>query len=444
MKLHTLLAVLLVSSLVRAEESAPQDSELPKQAEQVDQATETQAPDEQKTEEQQTSEQETENKKDKDTSADDRSGIYADKIVVGQSAALSGVARELGINMRLGLMAAFEEVNGKGGVFSRKLELITLDDGYEPEQTIKNMHKLITSHKVFTLVGGVGTPTSKAALPIVSKTPLLYVGPFTGASFLRSSYLNTVVNVRASYAQETFEMVKRLRNDLKISRVSVLYQNDSYGLDGLRGVQKAVAVVKGIELVSTGSYQRNTTAVKTALLDIRRGRPQAVIAIGSYLPIANFIKWARKMRMYSTVFLAVSFVGVNPLAAELRYNRSHVFVTQVVPPHTNKKIKLVDSYLAALKSVDAKAKPGFVSMEGYVVGRLVVEALTRAGADVNYKTFLKEFKKADTVFDIDGFRLGYGESDNQGSDNVFITRIYRGKITPLKKLVLVRAKKKSN
>ncbi|MDE3270364.1 MAG: ABC transporter substrate-binding protein [Pseudomonadota bacterium] len=410
MRSCALLLVLLVGSLIQAEDGAEK------------QATQQNEP--------------------RSLAADDRAGIYADKIVVGQSAALSGVAKELGISMRRGLLAAFDEVNGKGGVFNRKIELITLDDGYEPEQTIKNMHELISKHKVFTLVGGVGTPTSKAALPIISKTPLLYVGPFTGASFLRSSYLNTVVNVRASYAQETLAMVERLRKDLKISRVAVLYQNDSYGLDGLRGVQKAVEVVKGIKLVSTGSYQRNTTAVKTALLDIRRGNPQAVIAIGSYLPIAAFIKWARKMRMYSTVFLAVSFVGVNPLAAELRYNRSHVFVTQVVPPPTDKKVKLVETYLAALKSLDAKAKPGFGSMEGYVVGRLVIEALQRAGAEVNFKTFLAEFKKADTVFDIDGFRLAYGEHDNQGSDNVFITRIYRGKIRPLKKLTLVRARKK--
>ena len=428
MKLHTLLTVASLSlvSAIKAEESATQGSE------QAQQPTPTEQP-----------EQPNQQANEQGTQVDDRVGIHSDKIVIGQSAALSGVAKELGINMRLGLMAAFKEANNKGGVFNRKLELITLDDGYEPEQTIKNMHELISSHKVFTLVGGVGTPTSKAALPIVSKTPLLYVGPFTGASVLRKSYLSTVVNVRASYAQETFEMVKRLRRDLKISRVSVLYQNDSYGLDGLRGVKQAVAAVKGIDLVSTGSYQRNTTAVKTALLDIRRGRPQAVIAIGSYLPIANFIKWALKMKMYSTVFLAVSFVGVNPLAAELRNYRSHVFVTQVVPPHTNKNIKLVDKYLAALKDVDAKAKPGFISMEGYIVGRLVVEAFNRAGMGVNHKTFLQEFKKTDTVFDIDGFRLSYGENDNQGSDNVFITRIYHSKVTPLKKLTLIKTRKKS-
>ena len=162
-----------------------------------------------------------------------RPGISPDKILIGQSAALTGVAKGLGINMRLGILAAFREINLKGGVFGRKLELVTKDDGYEPEQTIANMRDLIEKDRVFTLVGGVGTPTSKAALPIVADTSLLYIGPFTGASFLRTSYLDTVINVRASYAQETEEMVRRLHKDLRIKRIAVFYQNDSYGFDGL-------------------------------------------------------------------------------------------------------------------------------------------------------------------------------------------------------------------
>ena len=198
---------------------------------------------------------------DKSAGIDPRQGITDSEILIGQTAALTGVAKGLGINMRLGVLAAFKEVNAAGGVHGRTLRLVSKDDGYEPEQTITNIHELIEKEKVFTLVGGVGTPTSKAALPIVAKTSLLYIGPFTGASFLRTSHLNTVINVRASYAQETKEMVTRLHKDLNIRRIAVLYQNDSYGFDGLRGVQAAVQEVKGTKLVSSGSYRRNTLAV---------------------------------------------------------------------------------------------------------------------------------------------------------------------------------------
>lgn len=370
-----------------------------------------------------------------------RQGITDTEIRIGQSAALTGVARGLGINMRLGIQAAFQEANNRDGVHGRKLRLITKDDGYEPELTIINMHDLIEKEKVFTLVGGVGTPTSKAALPIVSKTSLLYIGPFTGASILRNSYVNTVINVRASYAQETKEMVTRLYEDLKIKRIAVLYQNDSYGFDGLRGVQAAVKAVKGTKLVSYSSYRRNTLAVKTALLDIRRGKPQAVISIGSYLPVATFIKWANKLGMRSTVFMAVSFTGVTPMAAQLQNIRGRVFVTQVVPPPDNLKSALVVNYRTALKAIAPKAQPGFISLEGYVVGRLVTAALQKAGADVDHNSFLRAFKEKQTEFAIDDLKLLYDKEDNQGSDSVFLTRIYRGKITPVRSLIAKRSKK---
>ena len=376
------------------------------------------------------------------TKIDPRQGITESEILIGQTAALTGVAKGLGINMRLGILAAFKEINKAGGVHGRTLRLVSKDDGYEPEQTITNIHELIEKEKVFTLVGGVGTPTSKAALPIVSKTSLLYIGPFTGASFLRTSHLNTVINVRASYAQETKEMVTRLRKDLNITRIAVLYQNDSYGLDGLRGVQAAVKEVKGTKLVSSASYRRNTLAVKTALLDIKRGKPQAIISIGSYLPVATFIKWAAKIGMRRTVFMAVSFTGVTPMASQLQKNRSRVYVTQVVPPPDNLKSPLVINYRKALKAVDAKAKPGFISLEGYVVGRLVISALEKAGADVDHSSFLHAFKHTQTTFAIDDLQLTYDKKDNQGSDSVFLTRVYRGKITPVRKLVGLRKKKK--
>ena len=366
---------------------------------------------------------------------DPRQGITDSEILIGQTAALTGVAKGLGINMRLGVLAAFKEVNTAGGVHGRTLRLVSKDDGYEPEQTITNIHELIEKEKVFTLVGGVGTPTSKAALPIVAKTSLLYIGPFTGASFLRTSHLNTVINVRSSYAQETKEMVTRLRQDLNIRRIAVLYQNDSYGFDGLRGVQAAVQEVKGTKLVSSGSYRRNTLAVKTALLDIKRGKPRAVISIGSYLPVATFIKWANKIGMRSTVFMAVSFTGVTPMSAQLKNNRGHVFVTQVVPPPDNLKSQLVVNYRKALKAVDAEAQPGFISLEGYVVGRLVAMALKKAGADVDHSSFLSAFKAEQTTFNIDDLQLTYSKKDNQGSDSVFLTRIYRGKITPVQRLI---------
>ena len=206
-------------------------------------------------------------------------GVFDDRILFGQSAAFSGPARELGINMQLGILAAFDEVNNQGGVHGRILELQSLDDAYEPEDAIVMTRHLIEQEEVFALIGAVGTPTSRSATPIARDSGVPYIAPFTGAAFLRDSEWDNIINLRASYNQETEEMVARLTEDLGITRVGVLYQNDSFGRAGFRGAVAALAR-RDMEPVSIGIYPRNTTAVKTALLDLRLGDPEAVIMIG--------------------------------------------------------------------------------------------------------------------------------------------------------------------
>ena len=184
------------------------------------------------------------------------SGVSVERILFGQSAAFSGPAAELGRGMRLGIQAAFKEANDAGGVHGRRLELVTVDDGYEPEAAISNTRRLIEEEGVFALVGGVGTPTSRSAVPVAGEAGVPYIAPFTGAGFLRNE--SHVINLRASYAQETEEMVERLTRDLGIRRIAVVIQNDSFGRAGLSGVRAAFEK-RGMEAVAIGVYPRNTT-----------------------------------------------------------------------------------------------------------------------------------------------------------------------------------------
>ena len=124
-------------------------------------------------------------------------------MVFGQSAAFSGPAQELGLGMRLGIQAAFHEANQNGGVHGRTLELETLDDFYEPDSAFSNTMTLINAKRVFALIGEVGTPTSRAAVPAADLFDVPFLAPFTGAQFLRDPGLGYVLNLRASYYQET-------------------------------------------------------------------------------------------------------------------------------------------------------------------------------------------------------------------------------------------------
>ena len=363
------------------------------------------------------------------------SGISDDSVLFGQSAAFSGPARELGINMRLGIEAAFAEANRNGGVHGRQLLLTHLDDTYEPELAATNTRELIRGHGVFALIGEVGTPTSRSATPVAADENTPFIAPFTGAEFLRDSHWSNIINLRASYNQETEEMVERFTKDLGIERIGVLYQDDSFGRAGYTGALAALQR-RGMRPVAVGLYPRNTTAVKTALLDLSKGKPEGIIMVGAYEPIGTFIQWARETGLVSAEFITISFVGSNALARHLGPDGEGVFVTQVVPFPEDDSLPVVASYLDALAEFDPAAEPGFVSLEGYLAGRLAVEGLERCGRDVTRDCFMDSILGGGD-FQIDGFPLSYSgpPEDNQGSDTVFLTVIGDdGRYHPIKDL----------
>lgn len=353
-------------------------------------------------------------------SAPQAPGFDEERIVVGQSAPFSGSAEELGVNARMGIEAAFQEANEAGGVHGRALELRALDDSYQPAIAIENTRTLIEDEGVFMLLGAVGTPTSRPSVPLAQAAGVPYIAPITGAGFLRDSELSSVINLRASYRQETEEMVTRLTEDLGVRRIAVFYQDDSFGRSGYEGALAAMDS-RRLEPVAAGLYPRNTTAVKVALLDIRRVNPEAVIMVGSYGPLSTMILWARRLE-FDTTFVNISFVGSNALAEELGGEGAGVFVTQVVPFPWDRSQDAVAAYRRALSAYDASSIPGFVSFEGYLAGRLAIAGLEACGPDLSRRCFLESLRASELV-DLDGFELRYGEGDNQGSDNVFLTVI---------------------
>jgi branched-chain amino acid transport system substrate-binding protein len=342
-------------------------------------------------------------------------GVAADSITFGQAAVLEGPASALGQGMRAGIQAAFDEVNARGGVHGRKLKLVSRDDGYEPDRAIAETKKLIDEDKVFALIGPVGTPTSAAAQPIATAAKVPFIGPFTGAGFLRNPKLDNVINLRASYGAETEAWIKHLTEDLKVKKIAIFYQDDAFGRAGLDGVKAAMGK-RGLELAGEATFERNTVAVKTALLTLKRAEPEAVVMVGPYKPCAEFIRLARKLA-FNPVFVNISFVGASALAKELGPDGKGVVVSQVVPFPWDTSLKVVADYQAAIKGA-----PDFVSLEGYLVGRLAIAALEKMGGAPTRDGLIKAIKDTGT-FDIGGLAMTYGPMKNQGLDQVFLTVI---------------------
>jgi ABC-type branched-subunit amino acid transport system substrate-binding protein len=359
-------------------------------------------------------------------------GVSGAKIVVGQVAVLDGPASALGLGMRQGLEAAFAEANKAGGVKGREIELVSANDSYEPDQSIVAAKKLIADNKVFALIGSVGTPTSAAVEPIAAESGVPFIGAFTGAEFLRAPDKANVINVRASYFEETETMVEHLTKDLGAKRIAIFYQDDAFGQAGLAGVKRALDK-RGLGLVAEGTYERNTTAVKGALFVIGNAHPEAVIMIGAYEPCAEFIRLARGMHLDAT-FVNISFVGSEALARALGRDGAGVVVTQVMPYPEASSIPLVVRYRQALKALDAQAQPGYVSLEGYVAGRVFMALLDKTPGDITRTTLLDAAAKSGPI-DLGGFTLTYGSGNNHGSDRVFLTVIRAdGSLQPVETL----------
>jgi branched-chain amino acid transport system substrate-binding protein len=347
-------------------------------------------------------------------------GVSADKIVFGQAAALDGAASALGQGMKIGLEAAFAEINKAGGVKGRKLELKSVDDGYEPTKSIEAVKKLLEEDKVFALIGAVGTPTSAATQPIATAAGAPFIGAFTGAEFLREPHKPLVMNIRASYFQETEAMVERLTKDLGATKIAIMYQDDAFGQAGLAGVKKALEK-RQMQLAGEGTFERNTVAVKAALLSIKKAEPQAVIMISPYKPAAEFIKLARQIKLDAT-FVNISFVGSDALAKELGAAGAGVVITQVVPFPKDAAIPVVGRYQASLKASAPDAQPGFVSLEGYLVGRAIAAAIEKVDGDLTRQAMIDAVQKAGSL-DLGGFKLSYSPTSNRGSNEVFLTVI---------------------
>jgi branched-chain amino acid transport system substrate-binding protein len=348
-------------------------------------------------------------------------GVTADRIVFGQAAAMTGPSSALGLKMRQGILAAFAEVNAKGGVHGRQLELISRDDGYDPDRSVLQTVKLLDEDKVFALIGAVGTPTSLVTVPIAKEKNAPFIGPFTGADFLRDANLNNVVNIRASYGAEAEAWVKHLAEDRHIKRIAIFYQDDSYGRDGLAGV-KAALDKRGMELAAESTYERNTKAVSMAMRTLRRVDPEAVVMVGTYAPCAEFIRLARRSG-FNPIFVNISFVGANALADELGREGEGVIVSQVVPFPWDASVKVVADYQAAEKAIDPSLMPDFVSLEGYLSGRLAAAALDMAGPNPTRAEMLRLINDVGH-FDISGDSLAVGQKvQHDAPARVFLTLI---------------------
>lgn len=340
-------------------------------------------------------------------------------LIFGQVAGLTGSFSDASVGIRTGILAAFNEVNASGDTHGKKFELQSVDDRFEPFQTIEAVKKMIADSTIMGIVGATGSATTAAVMSMLSEAGMPLIASYSGANFLYSSSTTNVLNTRASYAQEAEKLVDYLTNQLKLTRISVFYQNDIGGYSGLEGVRLALEK-RGLKIVSAGAYSRNNMDVKSAYKDLQKGAPEAIIAVSVTAAMAELVKQVRKSEK-KIVLTGVSVADGGSLFQMVGAEAADIYITRVMPLFTDTTIPLVKKYQEAMKSVGAEKNIGFSSLEGYVAGRFVVALANDVQGQISRKSLIDT---AHTVqhFDIDGFKLSYGPNEF-GSSQVYLTQI---------------------
>lgn len=350
-------------------------------------------------------------------------GVTDSEIIIGQSLDLSGPLAQMAPDMQRAVQTYFDGVNAQGGVHGRRLRLLTLDDGYRPDATVKNVHKLIDEN-VFALCNLTGTANVAAILPLLAKEnpPLPLISPFTGADLIRDPAIEHVFNIRASYSDEVEKLVQHL-STIGVPRIALLWTDNAFGKDGLAGAQESMRK-RGQQLHADASIAPDLSNLAQAVQKLSAAEPNSIIMITAGAPTVSFIKAYRKVNR-ATRFYTLSVMGTQATLRALGDDGVGVVVTTVVPFPWSQSLPLAREYRQALEKNGFKDNVSFIGLETYINAKVLVEGLRRAGKDLTRQRFISALESIRRL-DIGGFEVDYGKGVRQGSKFVDLTYIGQG------------------
>lgn len=357
------------------------------------------------------------------TAANAETGVSNAMIKFGMSAPFHGTSASFGQEMRDSIRNYFDQINAKGGVFGRKLELESFDDGVVPERAIGNTKNFLGEHQVFALIGYYGDATTAAAMELAAaaKTPI--IGTMAGADNLRQPVNRYLFHVRASTSDEIAATVTQLVT-MGLTRIAVFYQNDSFGKDSLdnftlalKKFKLAPAVVGSVE--PAVSYS-STVDVAGALQAFSNAKPQALLMLTPYMATAELVLQMKKSGSHPQ-FLGLSTVGTDQLTQLLGTEARGIGISQVMPFPWDSTIPVVKEYQSSLLFLEKNPSYSYAGLEGHIMAKLTVEALKKVGKDLTREKLVSALETMD--IDLGGYRIKYTLASHAGSNVVTLTVI---------------------
>lgn len=343
-------------------------------------------------------------------------GVTDTTITLGMSAPFTGANGAYGSDLKAGASLYFSQVNATGGINGRKIELVSIDDSYDPAKAVSNTKKLIEEQKVFALFSYYGTATTAAVLPVISAARVPLFNSITGADSLRAPVNRYLFFARASYNDETAAIVEQLVS-LGMKNIAVLYQNDGFGKAGLEGITAALKA-RNMAPTATGVVERGSTDVAAAVKAISEVKPQAVIMVTLHGPGVEFV------RRMAAAGHRPQFITLSPMPTDLVYKElgddsRGIGVSQVMPYPWSQSLALVKEYQEVLAKSPRDMAPSYYSLEGFVAAKILVEAMKRAGKDLTRDKLIAALESMN--LDLGGYRVSYSPTNHGGSKFVELT-----------------------
>ena len=324
------------------------------------------------------------------------------KLVLGQSVPLTGAADQIGLAYMNGAKICFDAINASNGVAGYRIEVKTLDDGYDPAKAASNAKQLI-EQGVDALFGFAGTASCDAAFTAAKPSGAVFFAPFAASDNLHDPALSNVFHVRPALADEAFKVARHCAT-LNQDRIAVFAEDDAMGRAGLAAVNQALIDLKRPPIVASALSAVNSDKVEAAVAQLMKAQPQAIIQVSLFNSSAAFI---RKMRRagYGGQFLTFSVVGIDPLFSALGKEIGGIVISQVVPSPRSTGTPIIKEYLDVLNQTDQT--PSYESVEGYIAARSFTEGVRRsvAGGGKPDRAGLQKAFESMTDYNVGGFRV---------------------------------------
>jgi len=342
-------------------------------------------------------------------------------IKLAQSTAMTGPQADLGLPMHQGAKAYFTALNAKGGVNGRPIELTVADDGYEVKRSLANVKGFIEDGSYFAIFNCLGTPMVEAMLPSVIESGLPFFAPLTGAQLARPKGVRSVFNIRASYTDETENLIRHLAT-IGIKRVAVVHQNNAFGKDVASAAKHFITQRKLVE-TATATVENDATDAGAAAAKIAASNPEAVLLGLAGKPTVEFAKAIRQLRKGLPMY-ALSVMGATATLKAMGDDATGMTVSQVVPLPSNNTVPLVREFQQVWKASGATAEPSHMALEGYVNAKVFAEILRRAGRSPTRSAFI-EAAWSLKHYDLGGFEVSFNEGAPNASHFVELTMVGR-------------------